>query len=94
MNTVSWLRKSGFMDIKSRTFASDIIGPIGPEVRAAFHGFADMLWYSAKEELSTALMNKYREITDPESEAYIFNKLDYTGFTYDFHIIRKFHSSL
>ncbi len=80
MNTVSWLRKTGFSNIKSKTFAVDIIGPIGPEIRKAFHGLSNKLWATAEEELSPELLKTYREITDPSSNLYIFNEPDYTGF--------------
>lgn len=80
MNTLSWLRETGLTDIKSRTFVADIIGPIGPEIREAFHGFTGMMWYSAGEELSPELLGKYREITDPTSDSYIFMQPDYNGF--------------
>lgn len=80
MRTPLWLSKTGLTNIKSKTFVSDIQGPLEPDKKIMVNQFLNMFWGQTEPEVSCELWNQFMDITDPASKNYILNRDDYTGF--------------
>ncbi|MCK5134637.1 MAG: methyltransferase domain-containing protein [Bacteroidales bacterium] len=79
MNTLSWLRRTGFKKLEARTFAADIQGFQGPQDIAKAQMLLSMIWQGAEGQVQAGTWKQYQEISDPSSEKYILNNKDYLG---------------
>ena len=79
MSARSWLKQAGLNDVRSRTFAADICGPLSDSDKQALLSIARMFWSSAGDDAPAEVAAKYRSITDPDSDKYIFGNPDYSG---------------
>ena len=79
MSARSWLTGTGLVDVRSCTFASDINGPLNEAELETMQTFAEMFWGAAESQVSPEVWKKFKEITDPDSDCYVFGDPSYAG---------------
>lgn len=80
MRTPCWLEKINAVNIRCRTFTSDIQGPLNDQEKEALLVSMNMLWSNVKQEVPTEVWEKYQLITDPESDPFILDLKGYAGY--------------
>ena len=80
MRTPMWLHKAGLKGIQTRTFVSDIQGPLTPQEKESLLMLFNMFWGSAEAEVPPKLWEEFKAMTDPKAEEFILNINGYAGF--------------
>ncbi len=80
MKLRGWLEKAGMQDVKALTFAGDLEAPLNDTSREALQIFCDMLWGGAEDEIDDTNWQTFKDITNPDSDNYLFSNPDYYGF--------------
>ena len=75
-----WLRNIGCSDVRSRTFACDIAGPLSKEDQSGMIKMADMFWGTCESEVSPEAWGLYQEIIDSDGDTFVFGREGYAGF--------------
>lgn len=72
--------KTGFVNIKVRSFAADIQGPFTEQNKADIAAIINMFWAPRVEaEVSKETWENFKRISNPASEKCILNNDNYTG---------------
>ncbi|PID55726.1 hypothetical protein CSB45_14665 [candidate division KSB3 bacterium] len=85
LRTPAWFKKVGLNKFEVKTYAADISG-LDPDTPNAMPQICAMMWGAAEvggssqQEVSSEIWQKFKDITNPESENCIFKKDDYAGF--------------
>ncbi len=78
--TSGWLRRTGLKVITAKTFTADFSAPLEDKIKAGLLSLIKMRWEPYKDELPTETIDKFRNLTDPESQENILEHQDYYGF--------------
>lgn len=75
-----WMNEAGLLDIRSRTFAADIQGPLGDQAQDDLQLCFQMLWGRATEELPEEERERSRVLCKKSSPDFIASQPSYYGF--------------
>ncbi len=75
-----WMREVGLSDIETRTFVSEIVGPIEGSKREALAFWLDMFYGDLKGSVDANDWTDYLWFADPVSASFIGDEPDYYGF--------------
>jgi len=75
-----WMKEAGLGDIRGRTFAADIQGPLSEQVQDDLHYCFQMLWGRAAEELPEEEREHFRVLCTKISTDFIAANQSYYGF--------------
>lgn len=79
MCTRAWLKKVGLTNIKTKTFAADIIPPFNDLQKEGILSLFEMFWGRAESEVSKDDWTKFKSLTNPDSNEFILKGDTYTG---------------
>ncbi len=77
---LNWLRNAGFSDVKAKTFAGDISGPLSEDHKKALAIFFQMFWGSSRNEVSKEDWEQFQSLCIADSENFLPADPDYYGF--------------
>ena len=80
MSAPAWMHASNMKNIKVKTFAADITAPLTGPVREGVAYLFNMFWGRSEQEAAPDILEKYKDITNPQSDNYILKNENYTVF--------------
>jgi len=75
-----WLNKAGLTNIEIKTFVADIPKPKNEYHKEGLLTLFNMFWGRAETEITKEVWEKFKNITNPESDECVLSQKGYTGF--------------
>lgn len=80
MRARGWMAEAGLGEVRARTFAADLVGPMVGRRRQALAFWCEMLWGDLKAELAPEDWKDSLWLRDPASPQFVGDLPDYYGF--------------